>query len=208
MFPSRRPKLKIRLTTRLTVCAILAISLTIIPLPTFSLNAIAGLNITVDSSVDELTVLDSLNKARVKNGMASLKSDPRLSLMARDYGQEMISKNFFGHVSPVSGDVYNRFTKANIRKDGLFAGENLAMAPSVEIAHNNLMESPKHKANILEPRYTHVGIGVIDGPNGKVIVQEFSTYPQEMQPVAVLQTANELLIIAAGWIASVVPISI
>jgi uncharacterized protein YkwD len=208
MYPSRHSGLKIRPAIRLIICAILAISLTIIPIPTFSLNAIAGLNTTINPSTDELLALDSLNKARVKNGMASLKNDPRLSLMARSYGREMLSENFFGHVSPVSGDVFSRFTKADIRKDWLFAGENLAFAPSVKIAHQSLMESPKHKANILDTRYTHVGIGVIDGPNGKMIVQEFSTYPQEMQPVAVLQTANELLIIAAGWIASVLPISI
>jgi uncharacterized protein YkwD len=61
------------------------------------------------------------------------------------------------------------------------------------------MGSPKHKDNLLDPRYTDVGIGIVKGPTGKIVVQEFASYPQELQPAAVLQTANELLVFVAGW---------
>ncbi|MBI4734303.1 MAG: hypothetical protein HY779_05805 [Rubrobacteridae bacterium] len=208
MYPSRYSNPNKRYAIRTIICTTIALCLALTPVPAFSIDAIAGLNVSVTPTVDEQSLLDSLNKERVKNGMAALKSDPKLQLMARTYSREMISESFFGHVSPVSGDVYKRFSNTDIRKDWIFAGENLAISPTVEIAHEILMESPKHKANILEPKYTHIGIGIVDGPNGKVIVQEFATYPQEMQPIAVLQTANELLILAVGWIANVVPISI
>ena len=43
------------------------------------------------------------------------------------------------------------------------AGENLALAPSLDIAHTGLMNSPGHRANILNRSFTKVGIGVLDG---------------------------------------------
>jgi uncharacterized protein YkwD len=55
-----------------------------------------------------------------------------------------------------------------------YAGENIAGAPTVEKAHSSLMNSPGHRRNILNPNYTHVGIGIIDGgPYGKMFTQLF-----------------------------------
>jgi uncharacterized protein YkwD len=54
------------------------------------------------------------------------------------------------------------------------AGENLALAQTVEIAHVNLMNSPGHRANILNPSFGRVGIGILDGGfYGLMISQEF-----------------------------------
>ncbi|MEO5953203.1 MAG: CAP domain-containing protein, partial [Chloroflexia bacterium] len=54
------------------------------------------------------------------------------------------------------------------------AGENLALAPSLDIAHEGLMNSPGHRANILNADFGRVGIGVLDGGvYGKMFVQEF-----------------------------------
>ena len=55
-------------------------------------------------------------------------------------------------------------------------GENIALAPSVETAHRNLMNSPGHRANILDPAFTRVGIGIIVAPGaGLMVSQEFAT---------------------------------
>jgi uncharacterized protein YkwD len=150
-------------------------------------------------TAEEQQLLDLVNKERLKNGMAALRTDPKLLQMARDYGHEMAKNEFFGHISPVSGNLFNRFSKSDVRKDWQLAGENLAISATVENAHTGLMGSPKHRENLLDPRYTDVGIGVVKGPTGKMVVQEFAAYPPEMQPAAVLQTANELLILITGW---------
>jgi len=56
-----------------------------------------------------------------------------------------------------------------------YAGENLAGAPTVEMAHNSLMNSPGHRANILNANFTKIGIGVVSGgPYGKMFVQMFT----------------------------------
>jgi uncharacterized protein YkwD len=54
------------------------------------------------------------------------------------------------------------------------AGENLALAPTIPVAHNGLMNSPGHRANILRREFGRVGIGVMDaGMRGLMISQEF-----------------------------------
>lgn len=135
----------------------------------------------ISLSVDEQYMLRLLNEERNINGLPSLEIDPKLELMARQYSREMITYGFFSHTSPVSGELLNRITKVSIPDGWTLAGENLAGAPTVEAAFQGLMESPSHKANILEPKYTRVGIGVIDGgPYGKIFTQEFIAYPEDI----------------------------
>jgi hypothetical protein len=124
-------------------------------------------------------MLNLVNKERRSNGLNALEIDPKLQLMARRYSQEMIDNDFFSHTSPISGELLDRVTKAGVTDGWLLAGENLAGAPTVESAFQGLMNSPTHKENILETKYTHVGIGSIDGgPYGKMFSQEFISYPK------------------------------
>jgi uncharacterized protein YkwD len=61
---------------------------------------------------------------------------------------------------------------ANVRF--ITAGENLALAPTLQIAHTGLMNSPGHRANILRREFGRVGIGIMDGGmRGLMISQEF-----------------------------------
>jgi uncharacterized protein YkwD len=185
------------------LCTLLISCLALTPIPSLSAkeltDTITSQFFKASPTTEEQQLLDLVNKERLKNGMAALKTDPKLLQMARDYGREMEKNRFFGHVSPVSGDLFKRFSKSDVRKDWQIAGENLAISTTVEGAHTGLMSSPKHKENLLDPRYTDVGIGIVKGPTGKMVVQEFASYPPEMQPAAVLQTANELLVLIAGW---------
>ncbi len=65
-----------------------------------------------------------------------------------------------------------RIREANIRFST--AGENLALAPSMQIAHSGLMKSPGHRANILRPEFGRVGIGIMDGGiHGLMVTQDF-----------------------------------
>jgi uncharacterized protein YkwD len=54
------------------------------------------------------------------------------------------------------------------------AGENLALAQTLSIAHTGLMHSPGHRANLLHRSFHRVGIGIIEGGvHGLMISQEF-----------------------------------
>lgn len=125
------------------------------------------------SPADEEEMLRLLNEERVAEGLAPLIPDPALQAVARDHSREMFTLGYFAHISPVSGSPANRLQEAGIPFG--VAGENLAYAPTVTIAHRGLMQSPGHRANILSPEYTRVGIGVIGAPTGgKMFTQEFA----------------------------------
>ena len=81
---------------------------------------------------------------------------------------------YFGHESPVAGSPFDRLKAAGITYAR--AGENLAYAQSVAVAHRALMDSPGHRENILRPEFTRIGIGVISaGAYGRMVTQLFIT---------------------------------
>lgn len=122
---------------------------------------------------DEQAMLNLINKERAAAGLQPLTMDAQLTQIARDKGQDMIDNNYFGHQSPTYGSPFDQMKSNGVTYR--YAGENLAGAPDVNTAHTNLMNSPGHKANILKPEYTEVGIGVVEGgPYGKMYVQEFN----------------------------------
>jgi len=76
-------------------------------------------------------------------------------------------------VNPDGKYPFDRMNMANLHFSA--AGENLALAQTVQIAHTNLMNSPGHRANILNPEFGHIGIGILDGGyHGLMISQEFT----------------------------------
>lgn len=127
---------------------------------------------TAGLTADEQQMFNLVNQERAKAGLPALKVDMTLVKLARLKAQDMIDKNYFDHTSPTYGSPFQMMSKHGVTYN--YAGENLAGAPSVDIAHTNLMNSPGHRANILSPNYNYVGIGVKDGgPYGKMFVQEF-----------------------------------
>jgi uncharacterized protein YkwD len=121
----------------------------------------------------ENRMLELVNYERSRLGIRPLTMDDEIQNVAREYSKEMWEGQFFSHVSPDGSTPFDRINEANI--EFLLAGENLALAPSVEIAHVGLMNSPGHRANILNPLYGRVGIGVIDGGiYGKIYTQNFT----------------------------------
>ncbi|GAB6157174.1 hypothetical protein JCM39194_03740 [Desulfotomaculum varum] len=132
--------------------------------------AAASLNISV---ADEQAMLNLINQERRAAGLQPLVYDAKLTELARLKAQDMITNNYFSHTSPTYGSPFDMMKNAGITYR--YAGENLAGAPDVNTAHKNLMNSPSHKANILKPEYTKVGIGVVNGgPYGKMFVQMFN----------------------------------
>lgn len=129
--------------------------------------------LTIDS-FSENTMLSLINRERESRGLNALAMSSALQDVARDYATDMFIEGFFSHESPVDGsDPADRIDSREIPYT--VTGENLAYAPDVYIAHQGLMNSPGHRANILNEEYLKVGIGVIDGGiYGKMFVQEFS----------------------------------
>ena len=114
-----------------------------------------------------------VNQEREQAGFPSLVSDEALRDLARSYAGDMLSRGYFSHYNPEGLSPFNRMLTVNI--PFLYAGENLALAPTVDLAMHGLMNSEGHKANILSSDYGRVGVGVIDaGVYGKMFVQIFT----------------------------------
>lgn len=131
---------------------------------------------TQDLRVDEASEIEMfrlVNEERKKRGIPELVKRAEVIPVARDHAKDMWERQYFGHVSPDGEDVADRLEKAG--QSYLIAGENLALAPTVQTAHTGLMNSEGHRANILEPQFKRAGIGVIDnGIYGKMFVQVFT----------------------------------
>ncbi len=125
---------------------------------------------------DKGLMFDSINRERTSRGLAPLVWDTNVAAAAQDKADEMNKLNRFDHVSPTYGTTRNML--ANQRKLNVnWVGENLSGNKCVNDAHCGLMNSQKHKENILNPNYTHVGIGVAPHPKyGKVFVIMFVSY--------------------------------
>ena len=120
----------------------------------------------------EAKMLQLVNEERRKEGLQPLKADPELAIVARAHSKDMFARGYFSHVNPEGLAPADRIKKARVRF--LTAGENLAYAHTLTIAHNGLMNSPGHRANILQEAYGRVGIGILDGGiYGLMVTQNF-----------------------------------
>jgi uncharacterized protein YkwD len=120
----------------------------------------------------EARMLELVNKERVAAGLKPLGPDPELTEVARRHSADMFARGYFAHDTPEGRDPFDRMREANVRFEA--AGENLALAPSLPVAHRGLMNSPGHRANILQLEFGRVGIGIMDGGiRGLMISQEF-----------------------------------
>jgi uncharacterized protein YkwD/uncharacterized membrane protein required for colicin V production len=128
--------------------------------------------LTIDE-VSESGMLALVNEERKKHGLGELSWNPSVVPVARAHARDMWERNYFSHYSPEGEDVGDRLSKAGVRY--FVAGENLALAPTLQTAHTGLMNSEGHRENILNPSFKKIGIGVIDnGYYGKMFVQVFT----------------------------------
>jgi len=124
--------------------------------------------------VAERQMFDLVNDERGAVGLKALTWDDRLLPVARQHSEEMFRLKYFAHQSPLTGSPFDRLKTAGITYSR--AGENLAYAQSVSVAHRGLMQSQGHRENILRPEFTHIAIGVISaGPYGRMFTQLFVT---------------------------------
>ncbi len=117
-------------------------------------------DIKVDAKLEN-AMIDLVNKERVDRGLSKLVYDEKLRDIGRGHSADMFRRGYFSHYSPENKSVADRANQAKL--EYLIVGENLAYAPSLELAHQGLMNSPGHRANILSPEYNKIGIGVMDG---------------------------------------------
>ena len=111
----------------------------------------------------EFELLQLANRERRTSGSGQdLVADERLSQVARAYSEEMRDHGFLSHVGPDGSTLRQRLEVVGIAFSR--AGENIAQvthdSDPASFAHDLLMSSQRHRANILDPHFRYVGIGV------------------------------------------------
>ncbi|MGE5380569.1 MAG: CAP domain-containing protein [Methylocystaceae bacterium] len=125
-----------------------------------------------DVSSMQTEMLGYINAARAENGAAPLVLDQALCNGAYLKSKDMVDNNYFDHNSPTYGSPFEMMQKLGISFS--WAGENLAKHTSIKAAHDGLMNSPGHRANILKPEYKKLGLGIVKDGQYLYITQWFT----------------------------------
>ncbi len=115
----------------------------------------------------EQQMVNYINQARREAGLSALQVNSQMTMVARAKSKDMAVNRYFSHTSPTYGSFTDLLKHYGITYR--IAGENLAWntSGSVSSAHNNLMNSPGHRRNILGPDFRYVGVGVYVGNDGR-----------------------------------------
>jgi hypothetical protein len=127
-------------------------------------------------------LIELVNNERIVNGLKPLKVSDKLSQAAEGKAQDMLENSYFAHTSPTGITPWYWLDKNNYNY--VAAGENLAKDfTDSEYVHKAWMNSPSHKANIMNENYQEIGIAVVEGEiNGKktlLAVQFFGKVPSK-----------------------------
>ena len=117
-----------------------------------------------------------VNQDRAANGVAGLSWSSSLARVAQYRAHDMLNRNYFSHYDPSTGQL--AFVQL-LRLWGIpyaTAGENIAWSTNPSMANINtmFMNSPEHRANILNGAYHRVGIGVATNGSKTMVVEVFS----------------------------------
>lgn len=137
-----------------------------------ALPALLGLSAVVaaPASADASTFVAAVNAERGQRGLAPLSVAGDLSSVAQAWSQQMASSGTLAHNPNLAGQV------AGWR----VIGENVGYGGTEAVVHQALMNSAPHKANILKPEYSQIGLGIATGRGSVWVTQVFrqpsSTY--------------------------------
>ncbi|GHH10176.1 sigma-70 family RNA polymerase sigma factor [Streptomyces lanatus] len=117
-------------------------------------------------------VVALVNKERSAAGCGPLAEDPLLNKAAQGHSDDMAARGFFDHTNPDGEDPGQRITAAGYRWSTY--GENIAQGQQTpEAVMESWMNSPGHRANILNCSFKDIGVGIHDGSGGPWWTQAF-----------------------------------
>lgn len=119
------------------------------------------------ASTEESQFVSLTNSARANNGLHAYSTASDLIALARRHSQEMAAKHTIYHNPNLASDV----------SGWQAVGENVGMGGSAASIHNAFMNSPAHRANILDHDFTQVGIGTAYDDKGVLYVTEVFRQP-------------------------------
>ena len=122
-----------------------------------------GLNDANNGAITIAGVIDRTNYERAQNSLPGLTESAELDASAQVKANDILARQYFEHVSPDGKSVSDLVTAANYQY--IRVGENLALGDFTDNVDllTAWMNSPGHRANILDKRYEDIGIGIAYG---------------------------------------------
>jgi uncharacterized protein YkwD len=127
---------------------------------------------TATEADDAQHLLSLINQERAKEGVAPLAANDQLARAALKHSQRMAAADSLQHQFDGEEALALRLGDENVRSDR--DGENIALDNDVATAHAMLMQSPPHRANILNPQFNAVGIGVVRNEDLVYVTEDFA----------------------------------
>ena len=143
-----------------------------------AVSILLGANCAFASDITAQKIIDLANADRREKGIGELVENEKLKEAAMAKAEDMIADGYFSHTAPDVATPWSWIEKE--RYDYNYAGENLAMDfVSAEKVNQAWLESPTHRANILNERYKDIGVamqqGIINGHSTIAVVQMFGS---------------------------------
>lgn len=137
------------------------------------------------AAVVSARLVDLTNKDRASDTLAQLTVSPSLTAAAQAKADDMAEKGYFAHTSPEGLDSWHWFKQEDY--SFAYAGENLAVDfTDSDDVNQAWLDSPTHRANILNGHFTEIGIatakGTFEGHSTTFVVQMFGT-PSKPAPI-------------------------
>jgi uncharacterized protein YkwD len=150
----------------------------------------------------ELEVLQRTNQVRQERGLRPLQWDALAYKAALGHARDMLERNFFAHQNPEGLGAAERMRAAGVLE--VMVGENLARFegyPDPEIPQRALvgwMNSPGHRANLLKPEFTHLGVALVRQGQRVMVVQNFIARPFDPQVRLTPAQAERTVLVLSG----------
>lgn len=153
------------------------------------------------SAITPQNIIELTNQTRENLGLGDLKLNDKLTASAQAKAEDMLLNQYFAHTSPEGTTPWDWLGRAGYKYT--YAGENLAVHfTTAENLQAGWLASPTHRANIVMPKYTEIGVGVamgtFEGFDTTIVVEHFASpiktaiaiAPQPVNKPAVVSVAN------------------
>src|SRR5450631_357049 len=139
----------------------------------------------------ERQLVQLVNQARSEQGLGPVSWDAALAAAAQQHAQWVARSPQLSHQYPGEPDLANRASNAGARFHEI--AENVAEGQSVDQLHDEWMNSPHHRANILDPNITSIGVAIVRRGETLFAVEDFSQSVPNLGPDKVEAKVESLL---------------
>ena len=144
----------------------------------FAVSALYPAAAQADTVSDEAAFVTKINELRASKGLGALQVNANLTDKARAWSAGMAA----------AGKIWHSTLSDGVTEDWKKLGENVGMGGSVDGLHRAFVNSPGHYANLVDPAFTHVGIGIVMGGSTIFVSEVFMQQMPVKQPAVTVTT--------------------